>query len=934
MLWRILGPLEVWTGEGWTGLGAPKWRALLAALLAERGQVVSTERLVDELWLEDPPPGARKLVSGYVSRLRRLLADPGGRVLATRAPGYQLMVVRADLDAWRFEDLLAAGRGALHNENAGEAAELLAEALALWRGPPLADVPRGPLAAAEMLRLEELRLAAVELRIEAEICCGHQAKLVPELRQLTARHPLRERFSHQLMRVLEACGRPAEAVESYARARRVIADELGADPGPDLQNLHQRILAGDAAPTVEPPAGSSQRTAIPAVLVPRELPATVRHFTGRARELRWLSALLTDSSGAGGAVVISAIGGTAGVGKTGLAVHWANQVTEHFPDGQLYVNLRGYDPDQPMPAADALARFLRALGVASQGIPLDADERAARYRSLLSGRRILVVADNAGSVEQVRPLLPGTPGCAVVVTSRDSLTGLVVRDGARRLDLDPLPSEDAVGLLRELIGGQVDADPAAAMALADQCARLPLALRVAAELAAGRRTVPLADLVIDLADQQRRLDLLEADGDPHTAVRAVFSWSYRYLDADAARTFRLLGLHPGLDLDTYAAAALTGTTVERAGQVLGHLARAHLIQPAGPCRHSLHDLLRAYARELAAQENEEEGHAAIVRILNWYMCTAHAAARVVNPSRRHVPLDPAELDGTPLAFSTYDEALDWLDAERLNLVAAVSVAADQGLHEIAWKLPITLWDLFNLRNHWADWIATHKIGLASARCLDDLLGQNWVSNNLAAAYIRTGRNLEAADLLVRVLANERRLSHRRGQAVSLTNLGVVHGNLRQPEASVESYQQALEISREIGDRRGEGVALSGLGDNWKVLGQRDRSVLSYQLALDAHRAAGDEFGEAAILLSLSQAYFAFGQTGEAVKNSRQALALNRRIGHRHAEAMTLGALGKALATDGHRDEARQCFLEAYEILDSIHDPSASEMLDHLGKFDQ
>jgi tetratricopeptide (TPR) repeat protein len=316
------------------------------------------------------------------------------------------------------------------------------------------------------------------------------------------------------------------------------------------------------------------------------------------------------------------------------------------------------------------------------------------------------------------------------------------------------------------------------------------------------------------------------------------------------------------------------------------------------------------------------------------MHTAHAAARVVNPSRRHVLLDPAELDGAPLAFSSYDEALNWLDAERLNLVAAVSVAADQGLHEIAWKLPITLWDLFNLRNYWADWIATHKIGLASARCRDDLLGENWVSNNLAAAYIRTGRNLEAADLLVRVLANERRLSHRRGQAVSLTNLGVVHGNLRQTEASVESYQQALEISREIGDKRGEGVALSGLGDNWKLLGERGRSVLYYQLALDAHRAAGDEFGEAGVLLSLSQAYFAFGQTGEAVKHSRQALALNRRIGHRYAEAMTLGLLGQALATDGHRDEARQCFLEAYEILESIHDPSASEMLGHLGDVDQ
>jgi hypothetical protein len=356
---------------------------------------------------------------------------------------------------------------------------------------------------------------------------------------------------------------------------------------------------GDAPPAAVVPADRASSG-------PRQLPPAVPGFTGRTRELDALTHLLGPAGAATGPVVISAIAGTAGVGKTALALHWAHQAAERYPDGQLYVNLRGYDPDRPVPAASALAWLLRALGVAGPDIPPEPDERAALYRSLLAGRRMLVVLDNAGSAEQVRLLLPGTVTCGVLVTSRDSLAGLVARDGAARLDLDLLPMADAIALLRTLIGGRADTDPGAAEALATQCSRLPLALRVAAEFATARPEVSLASLVGELTNQQRRLDLLDASGDPRAGVRAVFSWSYRDLASVPARVFRRLSLHPGPDLDAHAAAALSGTALDEAAEVLDLLARTHLIQRAGPGRYDLHDLLRAYARELAATLDTED----------------------------------------------------------------------------------------------------------------------------------------------------------------------------------------------------------------------------------------------------------------------------------------------------------------------------------------
>ena len=540
----------------------------------EAGRVVPLEVLVERVWGPDPPRSVRNVVYGYVGRLKALIAaaeDPE-ITLSRRRDGY-LLRARADrVDLCRFRGLVAdAAAAAGDDERAGV---LLGEALALWRGSALAGLD-SPWLDGQRARLElERGGAAGDLR-DIRLRRGEHAALTSELAAQAAGSPADERLIGQLMLALYRCGRQAEALRWYEQTRRHLADELDADPGPDLQDVRQRILRADPALAASRPVGA------PAAPTPRELPGDVPAFTGRAAELAELDRLPAGPDP--GAAVISAVSGTAGVGKTALAVHWAHQAAGRFPDGQLYVNLRGYDPDRPMTAADALAGFPRTLGVPGSDIPPGEADRAARYRSLLAGRRMLVVLDNASQAEQVRLLLPGIPGCAVVVTSRDALAGLVARDGATRLDLDPLSPDEAISLLRELIGERVDADPDAAAALARHCCRLPLALRVAAERAAARPGVSLAVLVAELADQQQLLDLLDAAGDPRTAVRAVFSWSCRDLEPGTLRAFRLAGLHPGADFDPHAVAALAGTTVERAhrasdptaeAQALAHLATA------------------------------------------------------------------------------------------------------------------------------------------------------------------------------------------------------------------------------------------------------------------------------------------------------------------------------------------------------------------------
>jgi tetratricopeptide (TPR) repeat protein len=497
------------------------------------------------------------------------------------------------------------------------------------------------------------------------------------------------------------------------------------------------------------------------------LPADVGAFTGRELELAELDLLLPDpaeqSGGAPGPVVISALSGTAGVGKTALAIRWAHRVQEHFPDGQLYVNLRGYDPDRPVTAAEALAGFLRALGVAGSDIPLDEAERAARFRSLVAGRRLLVVLDNAATVEQVRPLLPGTGSVIVLVTSRDALAGLVARDGARRLDLDVLPVADAVALLWTLIGSRAEDDPAAVWSLAGLCSRLPLALRVAAELAASRPDTPLAGLAAELAGEGDRLALLDAGGDPHGAVADVFSWSYRHLDPAAARMFRLVGPYPGADFDRYAAAALAATGVAEARRLLAGLARAHLIAPAGPGRYGLHDLLRDYAASLAsAHDPDEARHAALTGLFDYCLAGCAAAMdRLVPAERHHRPAPP--VGAAVPEFADLAAARAWLRTELATLVAVAAYTARHGWPRHTIQLADTLRRYLDA-NHATEGITVWSHALNAARDCGDRAAQARALTSLGNLYHRQGQYQQADSCQQQALTLARAVGDRHIQA--------------------------------------------------------------------------------------------------------------------------------------------------------------------------
>ncbi|MGH4009272.1 MAG: ATP-binding protein [Pseudonocardiaceae bacterium] len=619
-------------------------------------------------------------------------------------------------------------------------------------------------------------------------------------------------------------------------------------------------------------------------VVPAQLPADVDKFTGRRQELADLDHLLAataeQASGGSTGPVISAVSGTAGVGKTALALRWAHRIRGEYPDGQLYVNLRGYDPDQPMSAGDVLAGFLRALGLSGQEIPLEVEERAAAYRSLLNGRRVLVVLDNAATVEQIRPLLPGSASCLVVVTSRDSLVGLVARHGARRLDLNPLPLEDAVVLLRALIGERIDAEPEAATTLAQLCVRLPLALRVAAELAAARPNASLAELVTELGDEHRRLELLDAGGDPRTAVRGVFSWSYQHLPADAARMFRLIGLHPGPDFDPYAAAILADVSLERAQHLLDMLVRAHLIQLTRSGRDGMHDLLRVYATYLAAEEDpEQERRAALTRLFDYYLRTTAAAVDTLVPASPDRPPPGIRPPATPTPMvGDPTTARAWLDAERATLVTVTAYTAAHG---------------------WPG----HTIHLATT----------------VNCYLENGGHyLDALTILTHARHAARHTSDPSAEARALTNLGLVYFWQARYQQAAEHHQQALALCREIGDRAGEADALTRLGLVYQQQGRDQQATEHHQQALTLFRELGHRDGEANVLDDIGVAYWHQGRYGQAAEHLEQALALFRELGHRVGEAHALGYLGLVHQRQGHYGQAAERVGQALALFREIN----------------
>lgn len=927
----LLGPLLVRCGTATVPVPRGKQRVLLAALLLNANRVLSLGELTELLWEgQKPPPSARVTLQNYVKRLRRVLGDVSSDRITTHPDAYSMTLSPGELDVTRFERLANDGREAALAGSFERAAQQLREALALWRGQPLADVPCDQLALREVPRLDQLRWRALEDRIEADLRLGRQSDVIAELGQLAVAEPLRERVHGLLMLALYQDGRQGDALRAYQHARLVLVEELGADPGPALRDLHQRILAGDDA---LPSSAIAGKRGTSRAAVPRQLPAPVRNFTGREPELRFLR-MLAEQVGADGTPVTAVIHGTAGVGKTALAVHWAHRASSGFPDGQLYVDLRGYDHEQPLPAAEALAGFLRALGLPGRDIPAEVGERAARYRSLLAERRMLIVLDNVGEAAQVRPLLPGGPACLVLVTSRDSLAGLVARDSACRLDLDLLPPDEAAALLRVLIGRRAAADPAAVTTLAGQCAHLPLALRLAAELAVALPEVPLAGLTSELADQQARLDLLDAGGDPQTAVRAVFSWSCRHLDVTAGQAFRLLGLHPGTDFDHYAAAALTGTAPDQAARVVNQLTRASLIQPAGPGRFGMHDLLRAYARELGtSQDSAAERHAALTCLFDYYLHTAAAAMDTLHPAERHWRPGNLPLAAAVPSVTDHAAARAWLDAHLAVLVAVATYTCLHGWPGHTVRLAATMFRYLDAGDHCSEALIMHSHARRAARETGDNTAEAAVLSNLGRAVFRQGRCEQANEYLGQALALFREVGDLPGQARALGNLSLIGYHQGRYPRATEQLQEALALFRELGDQASEARALGSLGIADLRQGRYQQAADSFGHALALFRDSEDRAGEARAMSGLGTVQCRRGHSEQAMRQFQQALALFRGIGDRTGEAYASTHLGAALLQRGDcQEQASLEFRRALELFRQIGDRSGeAHVLNRLGE---
>ncbi|MFF4904061.1 BTAD domain-containing putative transcriptional regulator [Streptomyces sp. NPDC001260] len=976
----VLGPVRAWHADRELDLGSPQQRAVLAALLLRRGHPVSLAELVDAVWGVEPPAAAVSVLRTYVSRLRKVLepgrgAEDPPRTIVSVGDGYRARVPEQALDLAVFERRTADAAKAAAAGEESTAAQLLHDALDGWPGAALAGLP-GPLAESERARLAEERLSALETRLDLDVRLGRHGQVIAELMSLTGEHPLREELCRLLMLALYRSGRQAEALAAYRGTRATLVTELGIEPGAPLRELHARILATDASLNVgdparpmagetppqepqasvtpqqrqtQPSSASAAQATAPASPAPQtktpepstrrpayaprlaQLPADLPTFTGREAELKATMGMLPLDGSAPATLVISAIGGMAGVGKTTLAVHLAHRVADRFPDGQLCVNLRGFDPTgSVMSSHEAIRVLLDALGVPPQRLPAGLEAQTALYRSVLAERRVLILLDNARDAEQVRPLLPGSPGCFVIVTSRNQLTGLVAGEGAHPLTLNQLtPAEAHEFLARRLGATRLEREPGAVDEIISRCALLPLALAVVAARAATHPDFPLSAIAEELRDSDDSLDAFAGD-DITIDVRTVFSLSYEALSAPAARLFRLLGLHAGPDLSSPAAAALAGLTPRETRGLLVELTRAHLLTEYFPGRYTLHDLLRVYAAErVRAEETPRDRDLAVERLLYWYLHTAAAAYPLITPNRKPIPLDPPPASCRPLSFTTLDQAVDWCETERSNLVGAVHQAADSGQPSIAWQLPAVLWGFFYLRSHLSDWLDTTRTGLSTARAARDSRGEAQALADAAAALRSNERFDEAIELFHRSIVVCRELGDMDGRLRAVGNLGDAYLHTGRLDKAVEYSRRGLVLDRAVGNIWGEGIALSNLGDAYQQLGRFDEAVDCLEQALTVLRESGNRWVEGVALDVLGTVHHRLGARERAVAYYRQALDAHRDIGNRWGEGHTLGHLGDVQLAAGEQEAADGSWRQALGIFAEFDHPDAAKIQEKL-----
>jgi DNA-binding SARP family transcriptional activator/tetratricopeptide (TPR) repeat protein len=924
---RVLGTIEADDDGHPIDLGHLRQRWVLAVLLIEANRMVSVEQLQNRVWGQHPPQRADGTLRTYLCRLRRALVGTVDVEIVRRPGGYRLVVDPMAVDLHRFEDLVSRARTA----DTDDAAALLDQALGLWRGDAFGGLDC-PWLNSLRENLDRQRLAAILDRNDLALADGDHGRLLAELSGCAASHPLDERLTAQLMLTLYRCARQADALETYDRTRRLLADEFGTDPGPTLRQLHRQILVADPVLAAPPRAATVPVRKTAEIPTPRQLPATPRSFTGRSAELTALGTILDRAPESGSAMTIAAIGGAGGVGKTWLALRWAHDNTARFPDGQLYVDLHGFDPAvEPLSPAATMRGFLDAFGVDAATVPADPAAQAGLYRSLVSGRRMLVLLDNARDSAQVAPLLPGTATCTVLVTSRHRLPGLVTEHGARPLALEALRAGEAREMLTGRLGvDRVTAEPQAVDILLRWCAGLPLALGVVAARATVHPGSRLAAFAAELADAATRLDALDA-GESAVSLRAVLSCSYHALAPATARVYRLFGLAPGADISLRAIAGLTACSAADARAHLCRLTAAHVVEEHLPGRYRMHDLVRLHAAEQGqTADGEAERRTALRRILDHYLHTAYAADRLINPHRDTITVIPAGPAVTPERLADPAAALAWFGVERPALLVAARRAADAGFDTHAWQLAWTVTTFLDRHGYWHDLTAVEGTALAAARRTADRGGQAQSHRGLGRACTGLGRHGDARAHFRSALDLHQQLGDHTGQArahAGLANLCERQG--RHLEA-LQHARRTLDLHRGLGHRVGQARALATIGSQHSRLGDHSQALSYGRQALNQLEALGDRTGTADAWDCLGRAHHRLGDSRQATACYRRALVLYRDLGDRYYEADTLARLGDAHHVAGAVGPARQARLDALDILTQLGHSDADRLQSKLG----
>jgi DNA-binding SARP family transcriptional activator/Tfp pilus assembly protein PilF len=882
----LLGGIAVLADATPLDLGPARQRCVLAALAVDAGRVVSVDRLMQRVWGDEPPLRARATLLNYLSRLRLLLDG----AVVRRPGGYALEVERSDVDLLQFRDLCVRARGA--DDQQAEA--LLRRAVELWQGEALTGV-ESDWAVAERDRLHQQLLDAECDLTEIQLRLGHGEDLVAALTARSADWPLDERVAAQLMLALHRAGRTADALARYRQLRERLVEELGTDPGTAVRELHQRMLDGEPALI----AASTEP-------VPRQLPARPRWFTGRGTELARLDEALEDAD----AVVISAIGGAGGIGKTWLALHWAHGHAEQFPDGQLFIDLRGFSPtERPVSPDTALFGFLTALGTASDRVPAELDAKSALYRSLVADRRMLVVLDNAATADQVTPLLPGNPSCTVLVTSRTVLASLIDRHGARHLRLDALARTEARALLSARLGAdRVAAEPDAADELIDLCGGYPLALSITARHAADH---PLAEVAAEL--RELGLEMLDHDTDPGASLPAVLSWSLRWLTDEQRTVFGLLGIAPGPDTTLPAVTALTGLPQNRARKALSALEEASLLELRPGDRYGMHDLVRAYAATVANDLPDDVQETALVRVMDFHLHTAHAADRLLNPGRQLLEPDPPAPGVRAHPLTDAAAATAWLEAEHATLLATQRAALAFGRHHVVWHLAWALDTFHYRRGDPHNTIIAWRAALEAAAHLSDPAARSRAHRLLAYATSLVGLHEEAIEHLNSAL--DVAVRHDDPTEQGHTQLALAYAwELRGDDRRALIHaRRALDHYRTLDHPVWEAMALNTVGWHAARLGDLDTARDHCLAALSLHQDHHDIASKANTLDSLGFIAHRAGHHQHAIDYYDQAVALYRTLSYAYRLADTLDNAGHPHAALGQHEQARKVWREALEL---------------------